>query len=162
MRLTDLCLYSDRDMSRHGVYIVCCTNSRCSEPVASDSEVLRFSPHHCTPLSTCAFPLTAASAQNVSPPLLGGPSLQDSAQTMSFCEAPSSFCAGTLCTRGPPPVHELESHLISRCPALQTPLALEENLTTFSIKIPPRRAAWIIKKRAPATEYTQGRPGILT
>lgn len=30
MRLTDLCLYSDRDMSRHGVSIVCCTNSRCS------------------------------------------------------------------------------------------------------------------------------------
>lgn len=30
MQLTDLCLYSDRDMSCHSVSIVCCTNSRCS------------------------------------------------------------------------------------------------------------------------------------
>lgn len=30
MQLTDSCLYSDRDMSCHGVSIVCCTKSRCS------------------------------------------------------------------------------------------------------------------------------------
>lgn len=148
-------------MSCHGVSIVCCTNSRCSvcsclwpQIQKSSASAPTIAPHYPPVPFHLLQPLLKMSLHLF---------LGDHPFKILLKPCPSvRRHLPSLCTRGPPPVHELESHLISRCPALQTPLALEENLTTFSIKIPPRRAAWIIKKRAPSTEYTQGRPGILT